>query len=190
MKRLILAALLAGGTAFAAGTNVYQVLYDGDDDTVTWAPGETNTVDEIKASSDINTGYMVTTQLQEVAVDTGVPAPVTNYWDDGGVTTGFSFEVDRIVWRRSYELDGAASIGAYMYPKTGSNKDLVLHMVTNGIVIYPGTTLESSSSVPTFFYLTKPLNLSSGDYVQVWVENATDTTDIEVDPGASLTVRK
>lgn len=112
----------------------------------------------------------------------GTPVKVTvgGNWDDQ-IRSQFTMATNgRVTYTGEKDFVGSISVSASAYPSAGT-KTLRIYVAINGAAV-AGSKVIASATNPTqsAFSTTWQRVFSNGDYVELWVDNLTDTTSVVV----------
>ena len=140
--------------------------------------GNSSNVSETNANS---LTYMNNNATNTVISAANTPVLVSGTWSeqiaDKFTTTSSGRSTSDSERSMRFSIDIAASIA----PVSGTNKTMTIYVAINGsIVSASGTQVRGDSGNPLHITGVWLLDMSEGDYVEIFVENNTDTVDILV----------
>ncbi len=86
----------------------------------------------------------------------------------------------RLTWDGVEDISTPVDIAVSLEPASGVNKDIAVKVAVNGVVQGPELPSRVDSGNPQNINIPWQTMLSSGDYVEAYVANLTDTTNIQV----------
>ncbi len=86
----------------------------------------------------------------------------------------------RLTWDGVEDISLPVDLAVSLEPASGTNKDIAVKVAVNGVVQGPALPSRVDSGNPQNINIPWQGMISSGDYVEAYVANITDTTNIQV----------
>lgn len=115
----------------------------------------------------------------------GVPVLTAGTWVSELSSQFDSTAAGRLTYTGGKDVCLAVTISATLSPDGGGSRDLELHLYKGGVAVTNATQNATiSSSDPGNIVLVWELAFSTNDYIELWISNNTNTTDITVSKAA------
>ena len=132
-------------------------------------------------TSEIGNYYMSDNVTPTVISSSGVPVKALGTTTANAINQKFTHTDNRLTYVGG--LDRDFQVSSTMTFVTGSNKVIGMYVAKNGVII-PSSEMYAASGASgraESIHIQTILNMTNGDYIEIWIENETDTTDITVE---------
>jgi len=132
-------------------------------------------------TSEIGNYYMSDNVTPTVISSSAVPVKALGTTTANAINQKFTHTDNRLTYVGG--LDRDFQVSSTMTFVTGSNKVVGMYVAKNGVII-PSSEMYAASGASgraESIHIQTILDMTNGDYIEIWIENETDTTDITVE---------